>query len=164
MCGYCGDGDAWCGGKACFHIDHFRPVIRFEKLECDYSNLVYACSYCNIAKSDDWPCTVKNQTHINGEGYIDPCDVDFVSHFERQDDGQIRPRTNLGQYMFKQLKLGLHRHQLIWLLTRAFGQLAELSELRKKYKGTSKEVKMMTAHMDLWDEFARYKGLLDEGS
>ena len=53
-CGYCDDPDEFSGGSRGYHIDHFAPKSIFPELKTEYSNLVYSCSYCNIAKSDKW--------------------------------------------------------------------------------------------------------------
>lgn len=39
---------------ATFNIDHFRPKSLFPQLECDCTNLRYACPRCNTYKSDRW--------------------------------------------------------------------------------------------------------------
>lgn len=105
-CGYSDCSDFWFGGSRTFHIDHFKPKSKFPELTTIYSNLVYCCSYVNIQKSDD-------------EGdYIDPCDVDYNEHFERDNTGNILPKMESIQanYMFKKLKLYLKRYQIIWML------------------------------------------------
>lgn len=113
-CGYCDVVDIRYGGVRNFHIDHFRPKNPFPHLENDYSNLVYACSYCNGGKSNDWPSGVETHSVLNGMGYIDPCDDDYDNHLQRYEDGRIRPLTDVGNYMFKKLNFGLRRHQLAW--------------------------------------------------
>jgi hypothetical protein len=106
-CGYTDCSDVWFGGRNNFHIDHFIPWKKHEDkplLKTDYSNLVYCCSYVNIAKSDD-------------EGlYLDPCNVDYNLHFQREDDGRIIPLTESAKYMYTKMKLFLERYHIIWLL------------------------------------------------
>jgi len=118
-CGYCDDLDIYCGGSAGFHIDHFRPHSKFNHLKTAYTNLVYACPYCNRGKSNDWPTGLEEISHQNGKGYVDPCDADYDNHFERLNNGKIHPTTDVGIYMFEQLKLGLRRHELAWLTEQA---------------------------------------------
>jgi len=161
-CGYCADADAFSGGKNGFHIDHFRPLNHFSKLKCDYTNLVYACSYCNIAKSDDWPCLGLTTTYHKGQGYIDPCDADFVNHFERYDTGKIFPKTDVGKYMFIQLKLGLRRHELIWLTSQLFTKLEEVKVLYELHKHSDKADQIARKLSDLYVEYSKYKGLFEE--
>ncbi len=105
-CGYTDCSDFWFGGPTTFHIDHFKPFSKNPSLQTDYSNLVYCCSYVNILKSND-------------EGdYIDPCNVDFNDHFERDTNGNILPKSTSKEaiYMHKHLKLGLKRYAIIWKL------------------------------------------------
>lgn len=113
-CGYTDCSDFWFGGINTFHIDHFKPFSKNPNLKTDYSNLVYCCSYVNILKSND-------------EGnYLDPCDVDYNNHFERDNNGFIIPKSTSieASYMFNKLKLGLKRYAIIWkldnLLERAY--------------------------------------------
>lgn len=105
-CGYTDCPDFWFGGKNTFHIDHFKPFSKNPDLATDYKNLVYCCSYVNILKSDD-------------EGdYLDPCDIDFNEHFERDNDGSIIPKDSSkeAKYMFSKLQLNLSRYKFIWKL------------------------------------------------
>ena len=162
-CGYCDDIDVYCGGSNAFHIDHFRPIKHFADLECAYANLVYACSYCNIAKSDDWPCLGTDMTFSKGLGYVDPCDPTFVDHFERSDTGQIVPKTDVGKYMFQQLKLGLRRHELIWLLRQLREKINAISNYysQQKKNGSAKAVELLEKHLELTSEYFRYKELYE---
>ncbi|RVU83846.1 hypothetical protein EOL70_13540 [Leucothrix sargassi] len=116
-CGYCGDNDFFSGGKRSYHIDHFAPKSLFPSLETSYSNLVYACPVCNIAKSDDWPSKSAQVSVVENVGYICPCDEEYDEHLGRDEFGLIIPKTEVGSYMYNKLKLGLIRHKLIWLIT-----------------------------------------------
>ncbi len=162
-CGYCDDRDVICGGVRGFHIDHFRPQNHFPHLVTEYSNLVYACPYCNGSKSDDWPSGSEGIGFLDGQGYIDPCDVNFDQHFERQDDGQITPRTDIGNYMFKQLKLGLRRHQLAWQYEQLENLLCQLNDELENYSGDSIiEKKLKDHHLMLTKEYFRSKSMFEE--
>jgi 5-methylcytosine-specific restriction endonuclease McrA len=55
QCVYCAIPDACFGGIRNFHVEHYRPKSKFEKLENDIKNLFYACAICNTFKGDDWP-------------------------------------------------------------------------------------------------------------
>jgi 5-methylcytosine-specific restriction endonuclease McrA len=55
QCVYCAIHESRFGGQRNFHVEHFRPKSRFEKLENNYQNLFYACAICNSFKGDDWP-------------------------------------------------------------------------------------------------------------
>jgi hypothetical protein len=124
-CGYTDCSHVWFGGKDNFHIDHFIPWKRHldkPELKTQYSNLVYSCSYVNIAKSDD-------------EGnYIDPCETDFNQHFYRDSHGNIYPKDNsdTAKYMYKNLKLFLKRYGIIWILEQLEQRMYKLQELIEK--------------------------------
>lgn len=104
-CGYTHCSDFWFGGKGCFQIDHFKPKSVYPKLETEYSNLVYACSYVNRAKWDD-----------DSSNYLDPCNVDYNLHFERTSTGEIVPLSDEAKYMYSHLNLHLKRYAIIWML------------------------------------------------
>ena len=91
-CGYCDDADYFMGGRRGYQIDHFKPQDGFPELECVYSNLVYACPFCNRAKWNKWQDT---------EGFIDPCEDAYDQHLHRNNNGQIIPKTNHGNYIHK---------------------------------------------------------------
>ena len=69
--------------------------------------MVYCCSYVNRAKWDD-----------DNPNYLDPCDVDFNLHFERDDLGFIKAKTTQGQYMVEHMNLDLTRYAICWNLDR----------------------------------------------
>jgi len=117
-CGYCNDIHTW--RFASYEIDHFIPRKRNKKpfltikTETDYSNLVYSCKSCNNSKSNKWPTNDENISHKNNEGFIDPCDDDYKEQFTRLPNGQIRPSTVLGEWIYKELKLHKPQHEFIW--------------------------------------------------
>lgn len=145
-CGYTDCTDFWFGGKNNFHIDHFLPKSKHPKLANDYSNLVYCCSYVNILKSDD-------------EGnYLDPCNVDFNKHFERDSDGSIIPNANSkkAKYMYSRLNLGLSRYRVIWLLDK---MISTKRKLLNEIESTSNEYmvsELKEAYFKISIEFDRY--------
>lgn len=116
-CGYTDCSEMWFGGKNTFQIDHIKPKSKYPKLENDYSNLVYCCSYVNRAKWDD-----------DSPNYLDPCTVDFNVHFERDDYGRIVPKTTQGKYMAEHMQLKLLRYALIWNLDRLAGRIEQLKK------------------------------------
>jgi len=163
-CGYCDDIDSICGGARGFHIDHFRPKATFGHLKNEYNNLVYACPYCNGAKSNDWPSGVENVAILDdGSGYLDPCDIDFDKHFERYDHGRIRPKSAVGLYMYKKLKLGLRRHQLAWAYEQLENLLRELNcEIESIQPEEADYVDALKHHQRLTSEYLKYKSLFEE--
>jgi len=124
-CGYTDCSHDFFGGKDNFHIDHFVPWRKHPEkpeLKTQYSNLIYCCSYVNIAKSDD-------------EGsYLDPCNIDFNKHFYRDNFGNIIPNDNSDEakYMYKNLKLFLKRYGIIWMLEQLEERMYKLQELIEK--------------------------------
>lgn len=146
-CGYTDCNDFWFGGKNNFHIDHFIPwkgKPNSETLKCDYQNLVYCCSYVNIAKSND-------------EGnYLDPCNIDFNNHFFRNDVGEISPYQNSPQavYMYSKLKLYLKRYHIIWLLDQLDMRMEELT---KQIEINGKSEELCSLLTDITIEYSKYK-------
>ncbi|TPM30867.1 HNH endonuclease [Mesorhizobium sp. B2-3-4] len=117
-CGYCGDEDVRVDAVV-FHIDHFAPKSRFPDLAVSYHNLVYACRYCNVSKSDHWIGKDAAVHHDGKQGFIDPCSEDYEKHLQRLTSGRIVGKTELGRYIVGKLKLNLIRHELLWQARRA---------------------------------------------
>lgn len=140
-CGYTDCQDKWFGGISNFHIDHFVPHTLDPSLKTNYSNLVYACSYVNILKSNDDP-----------KNYLDPCLNDYNQHFFRNRTGTIFPNPQSPQavYMHKKLKLGLARYQVIWLLEKFDDALEQLEKLVDQLpEGSDQEVKIKDLYFEL---------------
>ncbi|MEP3112830.1 HNH endonuclease [Nisaea sp.] len=117
-CGYCGDEDVRVDAVV-FHIDHFAPKSRFPDLAVSYGNLVYACRYCNLSKSDHWIGNDAGVHNDGNRGFVDPCAEDYEQHLERLASGRIVGKTELGRYILGRLKLNLLRHELLWQARRA---------------------------------------------
>lgn len=112
-CGYCNDLDT--PRKEYFEIDHFVPKdIMKTMTDNDYSNLVYACHSCNNAKRAKWPSKDEKISFVGNEGWIDPCDANYETQFERLTTGAIKPKTRLGKWMYDNLKLGKTQHEYLW--------------------------------------------------
>ena len=119
-CGYTDCSDYWFGGMRTFQIDHFLPASKYPKKECDYSNLVYCCSYVNRAKSDD-----------DNPLYLDPCDNDYNIHFERDENGFICAKTANASFMVDKLHLSLARYAIMWNLDRLEDRINKLQKIKK---------------------------------
>lgn len=117
-CGYCGDEDVRVDSVV-FHVDHFAPKSLFPKLAVSYGNLVYACRYCNVSKSNHWIGKDAAVHHDGQKGFVDPCSEDYEKHLERLSSGRIVGKTELGRYIVSRLKLHLIRHELLWQARRA---------------------------------------------
>lgn len=149
-CGYTDCSDFWFGGSKTFHIDHFKPKSKFPALETSYSNLVYCCSYVNVLKSDD-----ENE-------YLDPCDVNYNEHFERDIEGNIFAiqASKTAVYMHKKLKMFLKRYQIIWMLDKLIEKIDLLGEVIEKNANVSDEIK--NEYINLNIEFHKYRKFLSK--
>lgn len=102
-CAYCTIHEREWGGLRQFHVEHFRPKSLFPGLETDYDNLLYACSVCNVFKSNDWP---SDQPLEDGVGYLDPCEHDYAEHFENDaESGKVAGSTPPARYMVEHLHM-----------------------------------------------------------
>jgi uncharacterized protein (TIGR02646 family) len=129
-CGYCGDRD-W-PRKEYFEIDHFVPKDKMVKIkETDYSNLVYACRSCNNSKRAKWPTGDESKPNNGKIGWIDPCNEEYDDQFERAETGAIVAKTELGKWMYENLKLWKKQHEILW----NYEQLEIIStEIEKVYQ------------------------------
>lgn len=150
-CGYTDCRDFWFGGKSAFHIDHFKPKSKHPHLECTYSNLVYACSHVNQAKSND-----------DSADYLDPCNEDYNQHFGRDLSGNIVPLPNSPQaaYMYKKLKLYLRRYGVIWALDMIDEKIRELHSLLDKNPDAVSRLALLEELALLTREYNSYKDYL----
>lgn len=157
-CGYCDDEDIWTG-KRFFHVDHFVPQKHLKTIsDKEYSNLVYSCPYCNTHKGSDWP-TKDEHLHNNGrEGYVDVCLPQYDAQFYRTPGGEIFSRTDLGEYMYRKLKLFLRRHAVIWKLCKINVQIEEI----KKILEEEKDPDLKEKHYNLLDKYWEYTHQLEE--
>ena len=140
-CAYCDDWDFFNGGKRNYQVEHFAPREKFPELIHDYSNLLYACPYCNGSKSNKWPSDSARKNVVGDKGFLDPCEDEYYNHLYRKDDGSIGYKTKLGEYIYRELNLGLKRHQVIYCQTELNEQLKKLKKVivDKKNKGDNVE-------------------------
>lgn len=159
-CGYCGDEDIRLD-RISFHIDHFAPRKIFPHLECDYNNLVYACRFCNISKSDHWVGDDETVHNDGARGFVDPCSEDYEAHFERQASGRIVPLTELGAYIVRRLRLDLLRHEFLWQARRARALRQEVSALievlRARADRSEKYIRLLERYVSLTDAIDDYE-------
>ncbi|MGB4775536.1 MAG: HNH endonuclease signature motif containing protein [Daejeonella sp.] len=127
-CGYCNSSDTW--KVTYYEVDHFIPeAILTTKANTDYSNLVYSCRSCNNAKRKKWPTNDENFSHRNNEGFIDPCDDEYLNQFSRNNTGEILYNSELGKWMYYALKLHKPQHGVIWNLEQLEPLIAEIKAL-----------------------------------
>lgn len=132
-CGYCNSPDSW--KLTYYEIDHFIPEhILTIKSNTDYSNLIYACRSCNNSKRKKWPTNDENIPNANDEGWVDPCNKTYNSHFSRRPDGTIMFETNLGKWMYTSLKLHKPQHQVVYNLEQLDTLIKELEDLNSTVK------------------------------
>jgi len=152
-CGYCDDLDLFHGGVRGYQIDHFKPhsIVRFKVLKEEYSNLVYSCPFCNRAKSNKWEDT---------NGFIDPCDVKYNNHLERNSRGQIKSKSEQGNYIHINLNLHLKRHELLWMIEKLQEQSYELdTQLTFLNDGHELELLILREFRKIQQEINRYTNL-----
>lgn len=119
-CGYCNDIDLY--KIRSFNIDHFvprNPKDFTHSIKPNYYyNLIYACNYCNSAKSNKFP-TKDPDKHNDGKiGFIKPTDDEYSDLFYRDKDGTIYPINEnlLSEYIIRELNLKNPIHSLMWRL------------------------------------------------
>ena len=153
-CAYCDDWDKYNGGERSYHVEHFAPKEKFPALKYVYDNLLYACPYCNEAKSDKWPSNKPEISVVRNRGFIDPCTEKYYKYIYRNEDGSIGYNGELGKYIYNELNLYLKRHQANYNLVRVNRKIDELEIIiqRKKEKGEEVE-KLEKLHYNLLREF-----------
>lgn len=150
-CGYCDCDDYHAGGSRGYQIDHFKPQSQFKALKNNYANLVYSCPFCNRSKWDKWKDT---------NGFIDPCSNEYEDHLYRDEIGTIHYHTERGRYIYEELKLGLGRHQVLWMIRKLEKQRDALNEhLNKMGVGDEKELEVLKAYRDIQNKVNLYTGL-----
>lgn len=130
------------GGSKKFHIDHYKPKIKFPKSINDYINLFYCCSDCNNSKKDFWPTLFDR---FLNRFILNPCEHDFEEHYD-MNQPEWRGSTQVALWHIEKLRLNskkriqfrqdeLYVHQIIDELNRKQQELEKLlvnNELSKK--------------------------------
>lgn len=100
-CAYCHIPERRNGPSRNYAVDHFRPKSRpeFKHLRAVYTNLYYVCFTCNDYKGSHWPSAEE------ADRLLDPCEDDFVEHFEIAADGSLLALTPLARHFARQLNL-----------------------------------------------------------
>lgn len=156
-CAYCDDKDVYSGGERAYEVEHFAPKSKFPALKNTYENLLYACPYCNGAKSNTWVSNDAAISVVGNKGFVSPCNVDYYTHLTRNADGTISATTELGKYMRKHLKLFLRRHSIIFLLEEVDKRCDQLETLidAEEAKGND-TTKLKIAHSELTRQLRQY--------
>lgn len=135
-CGYCNDLDF--NRIRNYVIDHFVPQNpkgwSHRILPNKYLNLIYACPFCNGAKSNKWPTLDSTKPNDGSIGFIKPTTKHYSKVFRRNNEGVIIVHKShpLGQYIHEELELGLDIHSLNWKFEKIFEQEKNLEILEKK--------------------------------
>ncbi len=124
-CGYCDDSDGF--RIRSYTIDHFVPRnpkdFTHDIKPNYYYNLVWACSFCNLAKSNKW-FTKDGSIHNDREiGFIEPTSEEYTNLFKRNKDGQIicnGVNQILAEHIIFELKLWYPLHRTTWRLEKLF--------------------------------------------
>lgn len=126
-CGYCGKLQVVASRD--YQIDHFVPQSLAENRRCDYANLVYSCSVCNYKKSNKWPTGNPDIPHDDKVGFVDPASKEYDTHLCRDVEGNIIPKTPVGEYMCKVFQFSERPIKEVWMWMK-FDE--KVSELEKK--------------------------------
>lgn len=77
---------------------------------------------------------------------MDPCSEEYGEQFERTEAGAIIPKTELGKWMYDNLKLGKTQHEYLWNIE----QLKKICDaLRLKRDEHRNDTIFMNKFMDL---------------
>lgn len=102
-----------------FEVDHFIPseiCKEYNRLDLltDYSNLIYSCKKCNVAKSNKY-YGPKNTNNLENKLFYDPVVIPYENIFFRNELGGIDSYDVKGRQMIVDLKLYRLSHNLVWL-------------------------------------------------
>ncbi|WP_161404816.1 HNH endonuclease [Paenibacillus silvestris] len=155
-CGYC---NSYFGIiKKDYHIDHFVPQRIILKsrthnhLLNDYKNLVLSCPTCNGSKSGKWPSEDPDKSIVSEQGFVDPSDQSYSDMFFRDNNGRIHPNeSNLANYIHKELKLYLRKHQIVWSIENVISILKS-KELNDENEMLTLLLSLLTEHFEI-DKF-----------
>lgn len=95
-CVYCLYREQWDNRGGTFHVEHFIPTAVDPSGEREYSNLLYACPTCNVAK----------QAIL---GLPDPCQVAFHDCLRVMADGRVAALNPEGERLKQVLRLDSER-------------------------------------------------------
>jgi len=111
QCVYCCIHEAQFGGLRNFHVEHYRPKVKYPTLVNIFTNLFYACGICNLFKSDDWPAD-PSIDDFSYPHYPDPSKVNWSLLLNSYDHtGAITCDQVTGRYLIE--RLYLNRPQMI---------------------------------------------------
>ena len=125
-----------------FEVDHFIPKKTFQDVKphllTDYTNLVFSCKKCNLAKRDQFLGDI-NLPNTTNELFYDPVLTDYNTIFYRNELGAIDSEDEKGKKMINLLKLYRPIHILGWVCEK-IDSLADMLEARVQIE-TNQDVK-----------------------
>ncbi len=159
-CCYCDDLDEYNGKYESYAVDHFAPKSKFKDLEFDYDNLLYCCRMCNSSKSDKWVGVTAKENIVDNKGFIDPCMPEYYANLARKTNGEIIFLTELGKYMYYELKLYAKQHQTNYQINRLSEIKRRIDTLLKHSKLSLNEIKKLKRiRNEICDKILGYLGL-----
>ncbi len=157
-CGYCNAPDYVLGGIRVFQVEHFAPKKKFPKRTTVYTNLIYCCAFCNRAKWDTWIGDDPDNPNDGTSGFEDPCSPKYETHLDRSGDGQFVALSPVGEYMIRELKLSLMRHQQIWQSQAVKKLRSRLRKLKNNPRLTNeRKIALLEQIDELTEEYERFK-------
>ena len=135
MCGYCGKDLNII--KCPYQKDHLIPKDIAKKvgrldLLIDYNNLVYSCRVCNRNKSNYWPFDNVDKIHDDKVGFVDPATQEFDEHMQRDENGRIMPKTEVGKYMYEIFNFSNRLTDVWWKLSVISKEISEIDSILEK--------------------------------
>lgn len=152
-CGYCNDIDK--RRIRSFTIDHFVPQnpkdFTHNIKPNYYYNLIYSCSYCNLAKSNKYPTKDPKKPHNGTVGFIDPTTEEYTQTFERTQFGKIiaKEQSDLTDHIIENLNLWYPIHERMWKLERVMKLNLDIKEKLRKTKNAEIIKDLKDLHYDL---------------
>lgn len=152
LCGYCGKKREYLLDK--YQIDHFAPKSKFKDLENEYWNLVLACPNCNRLKSNKWIGNDSNISNDGEKGFVDPATDGYDLHLERDENGNIVYKSDVGKYMYEVFKFDIRPIRLIWKLDK----LIKLKDIlsKKDSPEADKKFKEIQLYIDRLQKILKY--------
>lgn len=159
-CGYCDDTDYF--KVRLFTIDHFVPQnpkdINHNIEPNFYYNLVWACSFCNSAKSNKWFTdnhTVYNDGNI---GFVEPTTKEYTKLFRRDKDGSIESsgiNDTLAEHIRFELNLIHGVHRITWKLEKLYFQKLRLENELERLHDKELSLEIRNALDEIFKDFGK---------
>lgn len=133
-CAYCLTHEHFFLDGEAGEIDHHRPLqpppalgLDFSALKNAYHNLYWSCRGCNQRKGNRWPT---DEEYHRGDRFLDPCVEDHDDHWDTQTDGAVFPKTPVGAYTIRHIRL--NRARLVWRRAQMFQDQQKAREIERQ--------------------------------